>query len=289
LDIVDEICYDGTPAQAEREWLEKQGFYCREFTLTWDAARTLIDAGIPFTQTLVGYGMGHMQAVIGYDSRRGVLIIRDPNVRQVAEYAANELIERMRSTGPRGLVFLPQNERSRVEAIDLPDATLWDAHYELARRLDNHDRAGAWKAFERMAAAEPNHRLTIFGRARIAWYDGDRHVLSECTDKLLASFPTDQNQWSVKIRLLRENGTREERLRVLSDLNQNRECQSVFRHQYIDELLEDATKRDEVRRLLRRDLHAVIVDGYTYTVAATKPSNGSGMRPAWTTKMNRGR
>jgi hypothetical protein len=38
LEIVEEICYDGTPAASERRWAEERGYVAREFTVTWDAA-----------------------------------------------------------------------------------------------------------------------------------------------------------------------------------------------------------------------------------------------------------
>jgi cellulose synthase operon protein C len=268
LEIASAICYDGTPAQAEREWLEKNGFYCREFTLTWDAARALIDAGIPFTQTLTGYRMGHMQAVIGYDSRLGVLIIRDPNSRHAFEYRATELIEAMQSTGPRGMAFIPESRRGDLESIALPDCELWDENYDLARKLDKHDRRGAWQAYERMAQLDAEHRLTTFARGRLASYDGERAVLNECTDKLLTAYPNDQNQWGVKLSLLRENGTREQRLKLLGELSQKPECQSVFGHQYVDELLYDPKKRAEAAYLLRRRMHGGDVGGQVCSLMA---------------------
>ncbi len=268
LEIVEAICYDGTPAQAERGWLEENGFYCREFTITWDSARALIDAGIPFTQTLHWYRMGHLQAVIGYDSRRGLLLIRDPNVRHLLEYRAEELLEAMRSSGPRGLAFVPPELRGKLDAITLSDTKLWDEQYELAKALEKHDRASAFAACERMAAVSPEHRLTTFGRARLASYDGDRETLKSCTDKLLAEFPNDQNQWSVKLSLLRENGTREQRLGVLSQLSDKKDCETVFVQQYVDELLEDPATRSEAAYRLRRRLHRGDIDGQLLTLQA---------------------
>ena len=72
LEIAEKICYDGTPAHSERGWAEQAGYIPREFTVTWDSARTLLDLGIPFTlttvepgnaRTLIDYGMAIKHAV----------------------------------------------------------------------------------------------------------------------------------------------------------------------------------------------------------------------------------
>lgn len=266
LEIAETICYDGTPAHAERELLEQQGFYCREFTETWETAQKLIDAGIPFAHSLSGFGMGHMQAVIGYDSRRGVLIIRDSNYRHSSEALAEELLEKMRSSGPRGLAFVPAKERDRLEALELPDEELWDAHYHVTRSLEKHQHELARKHLQRMEQLAPDHRLTIYARAQLAWYDGDRQLLRDCTDTLLERFPNDQNQWSHKLGLLRENGTRAARLEVLEKLSENPECGAVFRQQYLEELVDDANERDNVQYLLRRTLHQGAVSARLFTL-----------------------
>src|SRR4029078_11346090 len=53
LEVAEAICYDGTPAHSERRWAEDHGWATVEFSVTWDAARALIDRGVPFTLTTV--------------------------------------------------------------------------------------------------------------------------------------------------------------------------------------------------------------------------------------------
>lgn len=270
LDIAEAICYDGTPAHAERAWLEERGYFCREFTLTWETAIALIDAGLPFTQTLTGYTMGHMQAVIGYDSRRGVLIYRDPNVRHAGEVLGKELIERQRSTGPRGMVFVPEAERGRVEALDLPDHELWAASHAVSLALAEHRRPNAVEAYQRMRAADPKHRLTRHARARIASYDGDLRTLDKLTDRLLKEFPDDANQWSVKVRLMRQLGSRSERLGLLRELCDRSDVEEVYRHQFIEELLDDPQELPRVDYLLRRCRRSNSLDAQTMNLLARR-------------------
>ena len=268
LEIAEEICYDGTPAHVEREWLEDHGFFCREFTLDWETALALIDAGLPFTQTLTGYTMGHMQAVIGYDSRCGVLIYRDPNVRHSGEVLGKELLEHLQSTGPRGMVFVPEALRSKLEEHHLPDHELWTLSHRVSVALASHRRDEAVELCHELQERAPDHRITTHSRARIAAYDGDLRKLEELTDRLLADFPKDQYQWSVKLRILRQLATRTDRLRVLEELCDRPDCETVYRHQLLDELVGIPSEQDQVEYLLKRTLRANSIDPQTFTLIA---------------------
>ena len=73
LEIAEEICYDGTPAHSQRRWAEQHGFVTREFRVTWEAVVALIDRRVPVLLGTLGPEMGHMQAVVGYDSLRRTL------------------------------------------------------------------------------------------------------------------------------------------------------------------------------------------------------------------------
>lgn len=264
LEIAEEICYDGTPAHAERTWLEAHGFYCREFTLTWDSAVLLIDEGLPFTQTLTGFLQGHMQAVIGYDSRSGVLIVRDPSVRHAGEVLGEDLLRQQRSTGPRAMVFVPEAERHRVEALPLPDHELWTQSHRLQSALSHHRRDEATAALAPMQDGAPDHRLTLHAEARIAAYDGDLRRLGKLTDRLIEMFPDDQNQWSVKLRILQQLGTRSDRLDLLTKLCQRTDCETIYRFQLVEELLVDPRESRQVDYLLRRAIRARPLDPHTY-------------------------
>jgi tetratricopeptide (TPR) repeat protein len=270
LEIAEAICYDGTPAHAERAWLEEQGFFCREFTHTWDATQALIDAGLPFSQTITGYGSGHMQAVIGYDSLRGTIMYRDPGMRHAGEVLGKELIECMRSSGPRGLVFVPASQQERLEAIDLPDHALWTQVHTISRALAAHQRDDAIACVRAMYATASQHRLTIHAEARIASYDGDFQMLARLTDQLLEAFPHDQNQWSVKLSLLRQLGSRSERLTALEGLCDQAACEIVYRHQLIEELLGDPDELPRVDSMLRRCMRINPLDSQTFGLQARR-------------------
>ena len=135
LEIAEEICYDGTPWHSERQWVEDRGFVVREFRTTPQAARELVDRGLPFTLTTVNAANAHLQAICGYDTLRGVLLMRDPYIPHIGEMLADRMHEAYGATGPRGMVFVPQEEAYRLEGLDLPDQDAFDHYYNLQRAL----------------------------------------------------------------------------------------------------------------------------------------------------------
>ena len=260
LTVAEAICFDGTPAHEERHWANEHGYFTREFRVTWDAAVRLIDAGIPFTLTTIGPGAGHLQPVIGYDSRRRVLLVRDPGERHLSEYLADELLEYFNSTGPRGMAMIPQENAPRLQAIELEDAELYDQNFVLQRALIEHDRNAAQLAYESMVRLDAEHRLTTYARATIAWYDSDLLTLLECTEKLLTEFPDDVNQLNAKARFLGELGRSDARLDLLRQLSQRDKSDPMFWQQYASELMVDHQQLEEAEYWIRRSMRYRPVD-----------------------------
>src|SRR5262249_30293262 len=102
-EIVEAIAYDGTCDHTERRWCKTHGFAAREFKVTWDAARILLDQGVPFALATVEASSAHLQAVIGYDTIRQALFIQDPSEPHHREVPAEEFLRRHRPTGPPGV------------------------------------------------------------------------------------------------------------------------------------------------------------------------------------------
>src|SRR5262249_4160554 len=173
LEGADEICYDGTPDHRQRSWADRNGYLAREFTVTWDSARGLLDRGVPFTLTTVETQSAHLQAVIGYDARRGTFLIRDPSLPYAGEALAQAFLDRYRSVGPRGMALVPLEPAGRLEGLALPDAPLYDHLHELQVALREHDRDRAATAYEALRAAAPGHRLFLHARCLLAHYDAD--------------------------------------------------------------------------------------------------------------------
>lgn len=265
LEVAEAICYDGTPAHSERAWAEKSGYVAREFRVDWNAAVALIDRGVPFTFTTVEPGSAHLQAVIGYDSLRGTLLIRDPYMRQFAEFIADAAFKRYTSTGPRGMLLAPADRAAALlEGIELPDAPLYDLMHDVQRALVAHDRAAARAACQRMAQEAPDHRLTLWAQRSLASYDADPTEGLALTERLLAAHPDDPNLQLGKLSYLRVLARREERLAMLSAICDTKGSDPVFWQQLAMELKEDAREQPRALRLIRRALRFRRADASSY-------------------------
>ena len=256
LELADRICYDGTPHHSQREWAETNGWTAREFTINWNNCQALIDLGVPFTMTTEDPGSAHLQAVIGYDTRRGTLIIRDPSSRHYLELLAEETLERYASTGPRGMALVPEEKAGLLDQVDLTDATLYDHHHRLQGALEEHDRDTAHASYEALAREAPDHLLTLLARLSLADYDADTMGRLEATESLLERFPDDANLQLRKVYCLRELSRRDERLDYLKKIFESPKSDPLLWQQYAQELAEEPLEHARAERLLRRCIRA---------------------------------
>ena len=246
LEVAEAICYEGTPAHSERNWAETHGWAVREFTVTWEAACALLDRGVPFTLATAEATSGHIQAVVGYDELRQTLWIRDPFIYYANEFLVKPLLERYRSTGPRGMALVPVARRELLEGLDLPEAALHDQLYSVQRGLAQHQRGDALTVCQQMQAEAPAHRLTLTARRAMAGYDTNTPALLECLEELLKQFPEDGNLNLSKLGCLRELARREERLQLLERHCAKRGVDPIFWQQYAQELRADARQQAAV-------------------------------------------
>jgi tetratricopeptide (TPR) repeat protein len=268
LEVAEKICYDGTPAHSERRWAEESGFIVREFRITWESALMLLDRGIPFALHTVDPGTAHLQAAIGYDSRRGTLILRDPSERHFGEVLADKMIEHYRSTGPRGVALVPGERADLLDRIELPDEKLYDDYYAIERSLQVHQREKARDVHNRMRSCEPDHQLTLRARWTLANYDADLTNVLHHADLLLAQFPDDANLLATKLNCLRELGRREDRVALLQKICANPDSHPLFWLKYAQELSDDAREYEEVLHLLKRTLRCRPADADGYGLLA---------------------
>ncbi len=260
LEVAEAICYDGTPDHRQRCWAERNGWLPREFTVTWDSARALLDRGVPFTLATVETQSAHLQAVIGYDARRGTLLIRDPTLPYSGEALAEALLERYRSVGPRGMAMVPADRADLLEGLDLPEAPLYDHLHHLQVALHEHDRGRAAAAYDALCAAGPGHRLVLHARCVLAHYDADTAELLAGVEAQLELFPNDVNLRLSQLSCLRLLGRRDERLAVYRELCDRPAADPLLRRQYAQELLVDAREHPTVVRLLGRALRVRPLD-----------------------------
>jgi tetratricopeptide (TPR) repeat protein len=201
-----EICYGGAFDHQQRHWAQTHGWTVREFRADWPGTVALIDAGIPFALATTFMNSGHLQAVVGYDARRGTVIIRDPYERNEAELLADEFFARHALWGPRALAIVPSDDPAaviRLHAAQLPESELFDGLARLRGALHQHDRAGAGRALDSLKTLGPGARLTFFAQRELAYYDADDCEALAAVESLLDRFPSAGSLQLEKLTLLR--------------------------------------------------------------------------------------
>ncbi len=274
LELAAEICYDGTPDHLQRSWAERNGYLAREFSVTWDSARALLDRGVPFTLATVETQNAHLQAVIGYDAQRGTLLIRDPTLPYEGEALGEEMLARYRSTGPRGMAMVPADRAELLEGLDLPASSLYDHVHRMQMALRAHDRDSAGAASAALEAEAPGHRLARHARSLLAHYDADPAALLAGIVAQLELFPDDVNLRLGQLGTLRMLGRRDERLALYREHCGRSDADPLLRRQYAQELLADAREHSEAVRLARRALRARPSDPAALAILAEVASDG---------------
>jgi tetratricopeptide (TPR) repeat protein len=258
--IAAEICYDGTPDHAERNWAERQGWIAREFRVDWDTTRALIDRGCPFALVTVGIGFAHLQACIGYDSRIGTLLIRDPYQRNYGEWLAEEFFRDAHWHGPRGLLLLPPEKAGILAEVVLPEEKLYDQRHRLRRALSVHDRDTAQAALDRLVEEAPSHLLTLRGRHEIALHDGNSRAALEIVREIRAQQPDVVNWQLEEVRLLDVLGLTAEHRAAIQRSGSSRNACTAFRRQYAEDLMAGGASPERAERVLRAALRRTPTD-----------------------------
>jgi predicted Zn-dependent protease len=268
LQVADEICYDGTSHYNERKWATDHGWIAREFSVTEDATRGLISRGIPFTFTTVEPASAHLQAIIGYDGRRGTVLVRDPFWRNAGEAIASKFFEKYRAYGPRGMVLVPQDRAEKLEGLELPDASLWDCLHRLDHALQTHQREVAEAAALELEQAAPGHRLALEARRRLAIYDGNPVRQLAIVEQLVALFPDNPALQFERMRLQQHHTRRADRLEICEKLCAKPDCHPIFWQQLAEELQCDARRREDARQLLLKGIRRWPMEAFNYRLLA---------------------
>jgi len=252
LEVAEDICYDGTPYHAERRWATEQGYTVREFTVTPEATKALIDQGIPFTFSTVEPTSAHLQAVIGYDTARGVLLLRDPFYASVGEILDSALIERYGPFGPRGMVLIPAEHAHRLDSIDLPDAEPWELTHRFRDALVEHRRDDALEVLAKLEAGWADHTLTHSAKLSLADYDGEPSARLKHVKALMERYPKCPATAFRMVHCLNEQGRRSEALALLNTWRLKKESHPVFLEEYARMLASDARHSRRAASMLRR-------------------------------------
>lgn len=249
--IIDAICYDGTYDFTERRWCTANGFAVREFAVTWDAARLLLDAGVPFALATVEAMSGHQQAVIGYDTLRESLLIQDPGEPHYREVNASGFLDRYKMTGPRGMVIVPRDRADWLASLGLPESEWFDESYEFALALEAYRREDAVRIIERMEERDPQHRAVVLSKISLASFDGNTPARCQAVSGLVSLFPQSGRAHFMHLMSLRELGTREERIKAAKTANEIEHWDPIFLKELAVEECVDSRKSKEALRLLQ--------------------------------------
>lgn len=254
LDVAEEICYDGTPAFKERFWAINNGWHVREFNAGPEVTRALIDAGMPYALGTVEPTSAHLQAVIGYDTRIGTLIIRDPGARHYREVTIEEFFKEYEFSGPRGMVFVPKSQAAKLNAIPLPASELYDIYHDIQAFLEDHSRDEAEQGWSDLKTLAPDDRLTKLAEWSLCAYDGDLPRIREIAEELSSEYP-EANKYRLDIyRRNAEFQTRDERISWLRSELAKDKVFTLFYKELADLLEEDARSLDEAEYYYRRAL-----------------------------------
>jgi len=256
LEIANRICYGGTSSHAQRAWAEANEFVVREFRMTADNAKALVDRNLPFAVATQEAASGHMQAVVGYDDRRGVLLVRDPYLPDITEYESEEFFRRYRSTGPRAMLMLPKARSAEAADLVLEDELLYACLYRLESSLERHDHHQACMEARRMSSMAPDHELGMLARFSICAYEGDHLAALVIATRLHELYPDSVRFAGMRLSALGALNRSDERAQLLA------EVQSTNPHPMFDLMAVAARQskpdRDRsVRRTIRRVLPAV--------------------------------
>lgn len=254
LEIADAICYEGTPWHKERKWAEENGFVAREFRLTRGNLVELIDRGIPFTLTTEWTTGAHLQACIGYDTRKDTVILRDPTERHFGERLLDELVASHPVGGPRGMVMVPKDREELLSGLTLQDEHVYESFHRLLVALETNDRFSIQVSVTELRAVASDHPMALDGELRAATFLQDWSRGLALVESLIQRFPKHQSFWLTKCGLLTYLRRSADLRTFLEEVVARPGAEAVFRSDPGEQLAEDARELDMADLHLRRAL-----------------------------------
>ncbi|HEX6124915.1 MAG TPA: tetratricopeptide repeat protein, partial [Pyrinomonadaceae bacterium] len=270
LDLVEQMCYDGTPSYKERIWAESNDWLTKEFTLNWDDSRALLDRGVPLTLATVYPGGGHLQAIIGYDERRRSYLIRDPYYARTGEFLADELLEDQKASGPRVMALVPAGSEDLLAGLnrELLEAEIYDLSYEVESALEFHKRENAAAALARLEEKYPDHRLTLVAKWALSSYDTNTLGVRSALRQLLKQFPEDVNLRLNDVSISSDTTGRIERLETLERYSRSKPTDPIIWQMFGYELGLDAKQHRRALHWLFKSIRKAPANGLTYRLIA---------------------
>lgn len=261
VDVVEAICYGGTQSVDERRWAEENGWYTQEFQLSFNAAKNLIDMGVPVLLATVEPGSAHLQVLVGYDESMGTYLLRDPYYRRLQEMLIESSHEYYAASGPRAMVMAPLSYSEQIKLLELPFSALYDCLYQLNRSLNSNQREQAVEQFNKARNLDENHRLTYVCERTLGIYDGDETRILAATEKLLSLFPKDVNFQLSKASSLSSLGSTQQMLDYLQPIADQVNSHFLVKSRLADYLRRDHRQLEQVEILYKN----LLKSNSTYT------------------------
>ena len=203
MEVVDEICYDGTPDYEERRWAEEHGFLVKEFTITWDTIVSLINKEIPFAFATASTESGHLQAIVGYSIARGTIFVREPSSAIYVEYDFDSIQKDQAPFGCRGMVMLPEDKQELIAELEFQNEQLYDHLHELRRCLSKNNRKLAEGSLRKIIEIDEDNLISLIAQLGVAAYDQRKEDALSIVDKLVERYPDCQRYQLSRFRYLK--------------------------------------------------------------------------------------
>jgi tetratricopeptide (TPR) repeat protein len=283
VSIVEEICYDGTPAAMERRWAESHGLVARQFTVTWDAAVALLDEGLAFSLLTFEAGSAHLQAVAGYDLARGVFLVRDPSTPVLVEMDAEAMLARQAFAGPQGMAVAPRGSTAAtaLAALSLPEADAHDGLYRLQLALLEHQRGEAVAELDALTARAAGSVVTMAAKRALASYDGNQAALLVAFEEISAAHPGATPPLLGRLSCLENLARAEQRRSDLKEAAHLEAADPIVRRMWGQELARDGRHHASATLWLREVVRRMPHDATAYALLGNLAAVESDLPGSW--------
>ncbi len=245
---------DGLPDVTDRIRFEAAGWIAREFTLDFDTVAELMRRGVPVLATLFETGYGQLRLFTGFDVARQSLFVFEQGERKVAEAPMHLIQERFGATGPRALVLVPAAHASKLDGVTYPDATEYDALFQLQKALYEKKFADAKNMLTELQQKHNGHRVALLGSLAWAKATGQPMLQLQAAETLLQRYPKELSYAMVKSNMLRELGRQQERTAFLRTRSADPDADAVVLQSFAQAIIGEPEEVLEADRLLRRSI-----------------------------------
>ncbi|OZI11154.1 hypothetical protein CEW92_13225 [Bacillaceae bacterium SAS-127] len=118
------------------DYMDSLGFSSKFFKGTVENYKQLIDAGYPVMLDMLIENTSHVQLVIGYDDRLGVLLVQDPNELETVLVSYEEVAKVYRLKDGLSLAFVRHEQQELLKQLNEKDHQFFQQMYEHLDKLD---------------------------------------------------------------------------------------------------------------------------------------------------------